>query len=208
MTSILIVDDHIALRESLADVIEGENGLSVAGEVDCAEDAIEFLEFQQAGLVLLDVEMAGMGGLQGCREIKDRWPQQRVLMLTAHDEETAVLGCLMAGANGYLLKRSGRQELLRALRSVISGESYLDSKVTGMVLNRVRGGTAVPAQTELTAREQQTLALIAEGCTNREIAAKLSWSEKTARNYVSRVLEKLGFTRRAQAAAYASRPQS
>ena len=149
-----------------------------------------------------------MGGLQGCREIKDRWPQQRVLMLTAHDEETAVLGCLMAGANGYLLKRSGRQELLRALRSVISGESYLDSKVTGMVLNRVRGGTAVPAQTELTAREQQTLALIAEGCTNREIAAKLSWSEKTARNYVSRVLEKLGFTRRAQAAAYASRPQS
>jgi DNA-binding NarL/FixJ family response regulator len=127
-------------------------------------------------------------------------------MLTSFAEEETVVAALLAGAAGYVLKNVARARLLEALRSVARGESLLDSKVTKSVLERLVGMQAKPGeQDELTAREREVLVLIADGATNKEIAAKLVVSENTARNHVSHILSKLGFSRRSEAAAYAVR---
>jgi DNA-binding NarL/FixJ family response regulator len=145
-------------------------------------------------------------GIVACREIRSELPETKVLMLTSFAEEETVVAALLAGAAGYVLKNVARARLLEALRSVARGESLLDSKVTKSVLERLVGMQGKQEQDdELTAREREVLVLIAEGATNKEIAAKLVVSENTARNHVSHILSKLGFSRRSEAAAYAVR---
>jgi DNA-binding NarL/FixJ family response regulator len=151
--------------------------------------------------------MDGMDGIEACREIRSEFPETKVLMLTSFAEEETVVAALLAGAAGYVLKNVARSRLLEALRSVARGESLLDSKVTKAVLEKLVAGKGKQEEDdgELTPREREVLILIAEGATNKEIAQKLVVSENTARNHVSHILGKLGFSRRSEAAAYAVR---
>jgi len=205
-TRLMIVDDHEVVRMGLKSALEIEDDFTVVAEAGNGKEAIEKARAHQPDIVLMDVRMDGMDGIEACREIRSELPATRVLMLTSFAEEETVVAALLAGAAGYVLKNVARARLLEALRSVARGESLLDSKVTKSVLEKLVGMQAKPADgDELTAREREVLVLIAEGATNKEIAAKLVVSENTARNHVSHILSKLGFSRRSEAAAYAVR---
>jgi DNA-binding NarL/FixJ family response regulator len=202
----MIVDDHEVVRMGLRAALEIEDDFTVVAEAGNGKEAIEKARAHQPDIVLMDVRMDGMDGIEACREIRSELPATRVLMLTSFAEEETVVAALLAGAAGYVLKNVARARLLEALRSVARGESLLDSKVTKSVLEKLVGMQSKPSDTdELTAREREVLVLIADGATNKEIAVKLVVSENTARNHVSHILSKLGFSRRSEAAAYAVR---
>jgi DNA-binding NarL/FixJ family response regulator len=204
-TRLMIVDDHEVVRMGLKAALEVEDDFTVVAEAGNGRDAIEKARAHQPEIVLMDVRMDGINGIEACREIRSEFPEIRVLMLTSFAEEETVVAALVAGAAGYVLKNVGRARLLEALRSVARGESLLDSKVTKSVVDKLVGGAPKQADDDLTAREREVLVLIADGATNKEIAAKLVVSENTARNHVSHILGKLGFNRRSEAAAYAVR---
>lgn len=205
-TRLMIVDDHEVVRMGLRAALEIEADFAVVAEASTGKEAIEKARAHQPDIVLMDVRMEGMDGIEACREIRSEFPDIRVLMLTSYAEEETVVAALLAGAAGYVLKNVGRTRLLEALRSVARGESLLDSKVTRGVLEKlVAGKSKQEPDDDLTPREKEVLTLIAEGATNKEIAAKLVVSENTARNHVSHILAKLGFSRRSEAAAYAVR---
>lgn len=206
-TRLMIVDDHEVVRMGLKAALDIEPDFTVVAEASNGKDAIEKARSLQPEIVLMDVRMDGMDGIEACREIRSEFPQIRVLMLTSYAEEETVVSALLAGAAGYVLKNVARSRLLEALRSVARGESMLDSKVTKGVLEKLVARREAKAEQddELTPREREVLTLIAEGATNKEIAAKLVVSENTARNHVSHILSKLGFSRRSEAAAYAVR---
>jgi DNA-binding NarL/FixJ family response regulator len=147
----------------------------------------------------MDVRMEKMGGIEACREIKSHYPQMHILMLTSYSDDDAVIASAMAGASGYLLKNLSRAELLRSARQAAAGQTLIDPAARRQAVERL----TPPSGSELTEREREVLALIARGYTNRQIAATLYVSEKTARNHVSHILEKLGLARRSEAAAYA-----
>jgi DNA-binding NarL/FixJ family response regulator len=204
-TRLMIVDDHEVVRMGLKAALDIEDDFTVVAEAGNGKDAIEKARAHQPDIVLMDVRMEGMDGIEACREIRSELPNTKVLMLTSFAEEETVVAALLAGAAGYVLKNVARARLLEALRSVARGESLLDSKVTKSVLEKLVGMQAKPGDDELTSREREVLVLIADGATNKEIAAKLVVSENTARNHVSHILSKLGFSRRSEAAAYAVR---
>ena len=205
-TRLMIVDDHEVVRMGLKAALEIEDDFTVVAEAANGKEAIEKARAHQPDIVLMDVRMDIMDGIEACREIRSELPSTRVLMLTSFAEEETVVAALLAGAAGYVLKNVARARLLEALRSVARGESLLDSRVTKSVVEKLVGMQAKPADgDDLTAREREVLVLIAEGATNKEIAARLVVSENTARNHVSHILSKLGFSRRSEAAAYAVR---
>jgi DNA-binding NarL/FixJ family response regulator len=151
--------------------------------------------------------MEEMSGIEACRLIKSSHPQVNVLMLTSLGEEEAVMASIMAGASAYLLKNVGRTELIRAIRGVAGGQNLLDPAVTKRVMERLAQLTVKEEEREvagLSGREKEVLALVARGSTNKEIAGKLVISEHTARNHLSRILDKLGLTRRSEAAVFAA----
>jgi DNA-binding NarL/FixJ family response regulator len=203
----MIVDDHEVVRMGLKAALEIEPDFTVVGEAANGLEAIEKARSLQPDVVLMDVRMEGMDGIEACREIRSVFPRTPVLMLTSFAEEETVVAAVLAGAAGYVLKNVARSRLLDALRSVVRGESMLDSKVTKSVLEKLVASreAKAAADDDLTPREREVLTLIAEGATNKEIAAKLVVSENTARNHVSHILAKLGFSRRSEAAAYAVR---
>lgn len=206
-TKVMIVDDHEIVRLGLKAVLELEADMELVGEYGDAQSALREARFHQPDVVLMDVRMPGMDGIEACRLLRAELPQTRVLMLTSHSDEDAVLASIMAGASGYLLKNQGRADLLSAVRAVAGGKSLLDPAVTSRVLARLKELTAREQAREvamLSDREKEVLSLIASGLTNKEIAAKLVISENTARNHVSRILEKLGLTRRSEAATFAA----
>lgn len=216
MIKVMLVDDHEMVRMGLRTALSLEDDLEVVVEADSGEVALELLERHEIDVVLMDVMMAGIGGIAACREIKERSNAPKVLMLTSSSDEQAVLSSLMAGANGYLLKNVRREELLRCLRATHQGQTTLDPTIADAVARQLRelaegksrpnlaGPEAAPG-VELSERELEVVGLIAEGKTNKEIAESLIIAEKTARNHVSRILTKLGLTRRSQAAAWAIR---
>jgi two-component system, NarL family, response regulator DevR len=199
----MIVDDHEVVRMGLKAALEVEPDFTVVAEASDGREAVERARAHRPDIVLMDVRMDGMDGIEACREVRSELPETRVLMLTSFAEEETVVAAVMAGASGYVLKNVARARLLESLRAVARGESLLDSKVTKGVLEKLTAGGRAAEQDDLTAREREVLALIAEGATNKEIAAKLVVSENTARNHVSHILSKLGFSRRSEAAAYA-----
>ncbi len=206
-TRLMIVDDHEVVRMGLRAALEVEPDFTVVAEASNGIEAIERAKAHAPDIVLMDVRMDGTDGIEACREIRSDLPDTKVLMLTSFAEEQTVVAAVLAGAAGYVLKNVARSRLLDALRSVARGESLLDSKVTRTVLEQLVGARTRPGDDEdnLTAREREVLALIADGATNKEIAAKLVVSDNTARNHVSHILSKLGLTRRSEAAAYAVR---
>lgn len=206
-TRLMIVDDHEVVRMGLRAALEVEEDFTVVAEAGNGREAIDKALAHRPDIILMDVRMDGMDGIEACREVRNELPDTKVLMLTSFAEEETVVAALLAGAAGYVLKNVARSRLLEALRAVARGESLLDSKITRQVLERLTNPDAKPADDHdlLTDREREVLALIAEGATNKEIAAKLVVSENTARNHVSHILGKLGFSRRSEAAAYAAK---
>jgi DNA-binding NarL/FixJ family response regulator len=202
---LLVVDDHEVVRQGLVAMLERRPGFQVVAEAGTAADAIEMARRHQPDLVVMDVRLPDGSGIEACREIRAEMPNTRVVILTSYPDEEAVFSAIVAGASGYLLKQVRGRDLVSALESVGRGESLLDPAVTEKVLERVRRiatGGATDELAQLTAQEQKILLLVAEGKTNKEIAAEVFLSDKTVKNYVSSILSKLNLQRRAQAAAY------
>ena len=157
-------------------------------------------------MVLLDVRLPDGSGVEACREIRQRFPDVRVLMLTSFADEDALIAAIMAGASGYVLKRIRGDELIDSIRRVCAGESLLDPDMVGRLFDRLRtGGSTDPLLEKLSDQERKILGYIAEGMTNRQIAAEMFLAEKTVKNYVSNMLTKMGMSRRTEAAAYMAR---
>jgi DNA-binding NarL/FixJ family response regulator len=195
----MIVDDHEMMRLGLRTALEPEPDLTIVGEASNGAEALAKIATLDPQLILMDVRMEKMGGIEACREIKSRYPHVRILMLTSYTNEDAVISSIMAGASGYLLKHLSRPELLRSIRLVASGQTLVDANATQQALDRI---SQTPGW-ELTEREREVLTLIARGYTNKQIADALTVTEKTARNHVSHILEKLGLSRRSEAAVFA-----
>ena len=205
---LLVVDDHEVVREGLVALLDRRPGLQVVGQAGTVAEAVSQAARLQPDLVVMDVRLPDGSGVEACREIRSQRPETRVVMLTSYPDEEAVLSAIVAGASGYLLKQIRARDLVAALETVAAGGSLLDPAVTERVLERVRRVAAaeVPDQiAPLTAQERRILALVAEGKTNREIAAEVFLSDKTVKNYVSSILSKLDLERRAQAAAFVAR---
>lgn len=203
---VLIVDDHAVVRIGLRSLLGHTSGFRVVGEAATVAEAISAADQARPDVVLMDVRLPDGSGVDACREIKKSHPDIRVVMLTSYSDEEAIVGAVMAGANGYLLKQADSDQLTRAIREAAEGASSLDPRAAGALLNQFRELSAKQAEAELaglTDRERRMLTLIAEGYTNRAIGDVLHLSEKTVRNHVSQLLRKLGFQRRSQAAAWA-----
>jgi two-component system, NarL family, response regulator DevR len=198
-TRIMIVDDHEVVRLGMRAALEAEQDLAVVGEASNGAEALAKMPVLAPQLILMDVRMEKMNGIEACREIKSRYPDVHILMITSYTDDDAVISSILAGASGYLLKHLSRAELLRSIRLVASGHSLIDTNTTKQAMERL---TQMPGS-ELTEREREVLALVARGYTNKQIADTLYVSEKTARNHVSHILEKLGLSRRSEAAVFA-----
>lgn len=205
---LMIVDDHEVVRLGMRAAFELEPDITVVGEASNGAEALAKMSVLAPQLILMDVRMEKMSGIEACREIKSQYPDTAILMITSYSDDEAVLASMLAGASGYLLKNLSRAELLRAIRLVASGQSLLDPAKVKQATARLTAltGGGIQAHTpgsELTEREREVLALIARGYTNKHIADTLFVTEKTARNHVSHILEKLGLARRSEAAAFA-----
>ena len=203
--SLLIVDDHEVVRQGLVALLGRRPEFHVVGEAGTAADAVQAARRFHPDLVIMDVRLPDGSGIEACREIRAELPETRVVILTSYPDEDAVLSAIVAGASGYLLKQVRARDLVAALEAVGRGESLLDPAVTGRVLERVRRIATSDQPDELaqlTPQEQKILLLVAEGKTNKEIAAEVFLSDKTVKNYVSSILAKLNLEQRAQAAAY------
>jgi two-component system response regulator DevR len=203
---ILVVDDHEIVRRGLVTLLNGEEDLEVVGEAGSVEAAIRRVGYDRPEVVVMDVRLPDGTGIEACREIRARWPEVRVLMLTSFADEEALFASIVAGASGYVLKRVDAHQLTDSIRRVGAGESLLDPTMTEHVFRKIRGDEpSDPLVARLSPQERKILDLISEGLTNKEIAEELFLAEKTVKNYVSNLLNKLGMTRRTEAAAYSAR---
>ena len=205
---LLLVDDHEVVRQGLRALIERRPAFQIVAEAGTVSEAVAAARRYEPDLVLMDVRLPDGSGVEACRAIREELPATRVVMLTSYPDEEAVLAAILAGASGYLLKEIRGRDLVAALEAVGRGDSLLDPAVTERVLERVRrmaAGDASDELSELTSQERKILMLVAEGKTNREIAAEVFLSDKTVKNYVSSILSKLNLQRRAQAAAFVAK---
>ena len=206
--TVLVVDDHEVVREGIVSSLDRRESFHVVAQAGTVAEAIAAAKRFQPDLVVMDVRLPDGSGVEACREIRSDHPGTRVVMLTSYPDEEAVLSAIVAGASGYLLKETRLRDLVKALETVGAGGSLLDPAVTGKVLDRVRRMANDDDDDELarlTTQERRILLLVAEGKTNREIAAEVFLSDKTVKNYVSSILSKLDLQRRTQAAAYMAR---
>jgi two-component system response regulator DevR len=191
------------VREGLRVLIGRQEQMSVVGEAGTVAEAIEAAARGKPDVVIMDVRLPDGSGVEACRAIREARPETKVIMLTSYADDDALFASIIAGASGYLLKQTRGQAVVDAITAVAAGRSLLDPDVTGKVLERVRQSRGEdPAMASLTDQERKVLEGLAEGHTNREIGEKLFLSEKTVKNYVSRILDKLGLSRRAEAAAF------
>ena len=200
--AVLIADDHPLFRRGLAALLESVPDMELAGEATSGEEAVELARSAHPNVVVMDIGMPGLGGIEATRRIVETTDDVRVLVMTMHEEDDAVVAALQAGALGYQLKGAAGAETLRAIRAVANGEAILGPELGA----RLQGYLAAPraadpadAFPQLTGRELAVLELIADRRTNAEIAATLFLSQKTVRNYVSGILAKLGVADRAEA---------
>jgi DNA-binding NarL/FixJ family response regulator len=197
---VLVVDDHAVLRTGLCLLLESEGDMVCGGEAGTAEEALDVLDEAQPDVVVIDLEMPGMGGLAGMAEIRRRRPDIPVLVLSMHDHASDVRRAFAAGAAGYLVKHAADRDLFQAVRAVARGESYLDPSLGAKLAEPVAAMSAVQS---LSAREQEVLRLVALGHTNQEVAESLGVSPRTVESRRARVGEKLGLDSRADMAKLA-----
>ncbi|MBL8156869.1 MAG: response regulator transcription factor [Anaerolineae bacterium] len=203
---ILLVDDHEIVRMGLRMVLEQIPDVQIVAEAGSADEAVRLCSLHQPGLVIMDIRMPpGSSGIDACRTIVQRWPHINVIMLTSYANDELIAESIKAGAVGYVLKQAGTDELVRALDAVRSGAALLDPEVTRRVLAMMRhqGDNRPDPFKDLTDREMDVLRLLAEGKSNAEIADALVLSDKTIRNHISSILDKLHVTNRVEAATYA-----
>ncbi len=195
----MIVDDHEVVRLGMRTAFEAEPDLNVVGEASNGAEALAKLRVLDPQVILMDVRMEKMNGIEACREIKSNKPDAHILMFTSYTDEDAMISSVLAGASGYLLKNVSRTDLLRAIRKAAAGESLINAQTAKQAVEHL----AQAPGSELTEREREVLTLVSRGYTNKQIADTLFVTEKTARNHVSHILDKLGLSRRSEAAAFA-----
>jgi DNA-binding NarL/FixJ family response regulator len=201
-TRVLVADDHAAFRAGLVAVLESAGDLALAGEAATGGDAVDAVASLQPDVVLMDINMPGIDGVEATRRIVDGSPHVAVLVLTMHDDDDTVFSAVRAGARGYLLKGASRAELLRAVRAVAAGEAIFGPGVARRLMDFFARPSSRPdaaAFPELTEREREILELVAQGRSNADITATLVLSPKTVRNHVSNIFSKLQARDRADA---------
>jgi len=207
MIRVIICDDQAIIRDGLEMLLKLEHDIEVLGQAQDGAEAIALVEKFQPDLVLMDLKMPGLNGIEATRQIRANYPQVKVLVLTTYDDDEWVFDAIRAGASGYLLKDTPREEVIKAVKGTALGKTFVDPSVAGKLLNQVAGKPATPSATlltdKLTERETDVLRLVARGFTNADIAERLHLSEGTVRNHVSAIFAKLEVSDRTQAAVIA-----
>ncbi len=205
-TRVMLVDDHEIVRLGLLTLINDRVDMEVVGEAGDAASAAREAERLKPDVILMDIRMPGEGGIEATRQIMARMPEMRIVMLTSFADDELLVRAISAGAVGYVLKQVGNAELLRAITAAARGEALLDPRTTARLLTRVREADrkdTADAFRALSDREMDVLAQVARGLGNAEIGEKLNLSEKTVRNYISTMFEKLSLSNRVELAVYA-----
>ena len=203
---ILLVDDHEVVRLGLTTLLEDIPGVTLVGEAGSGREALQACESLGPDLVILDIRLPDQSGVEVCRHIIARWPHIKVIILTSYVSDDLIAEAILAGAAGFVRKQVGNEELVRAIEAVRQGEALLDPLTTQQVLQRLRQTERLrdaSAFNSLSKRELEVLLLVSQGQNNREIAEVLGVSEKTVRNHVSNLLEKLNLSNRVELATYA-----
>ncbi|WP_406815397.1 response regulator [Mycobacterium sp. M23085] len=206
MVKVFLVDDHEVVRRGLTDLLASDPELEVVGDAGSVAEAMVRISATQPDVAVLDVRLPDGNGIELCRDLLSELPELRCLMLTSFTSDEAMLDAILAGASGYVVKDIRGMELAQAIKDVGAGKSLLDSRAATALMAKLRGGTEhKDPLSGLTEQERTLLGLLGEGLTNRQIAARMFLAEKTVKNYVSRLLAKLGMERRTQAAVFATR---
>ncbi|HHY93125.1 MAG TPA: response regulator transcription factor [Firmicutes bacterium] len=205
---ILVVDDHPLVRSGIKKIVELEDDIEIVGEAGTAREAVAEVEAVRPDVVLMDLDLPDVSGVEATREIKEKYPTVGVVALTIHDDRDYLLEMVRAGAEGYVLKDVEPGGLVSAIRAVREGNSYISPPAAKKLLgefNRLSTGEPEDKVDGLTAREQEVLCLIARGQSNKEIGTTLAISEKTVKNHVTSIFRKIGVDDRTEAALYAIR---
>jgi two-component system, NarL family, response regulator DevR len=202
---VLLVDDHEVVRRGLRDLLDSEDDVEVIAEAGGVGEALVLARARHPDVAVIDVKLPDGDGVELCRALRAEPDGPQCLVLTAFDDEEALVGAIKAGAAGYLLKQVRGQDLITAVREVAAGRSLLDPVTTARVLDRMRRPEQRDELATLTEQERRVLDLVGEGMTNRQIAERLFLAEKTVKNYVTSVLAKLGMERRTQLVAWVAR---
>ncbi|MEB3981537.1 response regulator transcription factor [Mycobacterium sp. 663a-19] len=206
MVKVFLVDDHEVVRRGLADLLASDPDLEVIGDAGSVSEAMVRIPAAKPDVAVLDVRLPDGNGIELCRDLLSEIPGLRCLMLTSFTSDEAMLEAILAGASGYVVKDIRGMELAQAIKDVGAGKSLLDNRAAAALMAKLRGAAEHnDPLSGLTERERTLLALLSEGLTNRQIAARMFLAEKTVKNYVSRLLAKLGMERRTQAAVFASK---
>ncbi|OBB80209.1 DNA-binding response regulator [Mycobacterium colombiense] len=206
MVKVFLVDDHEVVRRGLSDLLASDPDLQIVGEAGTVAEAKARIPALQPDVAVLDVRLPDGNGIELCRDLVSDHPDLRCLMLTSFTSDEAMLEAILAGASGFVVKDIKGMELARAIKEVGAGKSLLDNRAAAALMAKLRGTTTrEDPLSGLTEQERTLLGLLSEGLTNRQIAARMFLAEKTVKNYVSRLLAKLGMERRTQAAVFASK---
>lgn len=206
MVKVFLVDDHEVVRRGLIDLLGTDPDLDVVGEAGSVAEALARIPALAPDVAVLDVRLPDGNGIELCRDLLSRLPDLRCLMLTSFTSDEAMLDAILAGASGYVVKDIKGMELASAIKEVGAGRSLLDNRAAAALMSKLRGeGQPSDPLSGLTDQEKVLLDLVGEGLTNKQIAARMFLAEKTVKNYVSRLLSKLGMERRTQAAAFVSK---
>lgn len=206
MIKVFLVDDHEVVRRGIADLLTSDPELEVIGDAGSVSEAMARIPALQPDVAVLDVRLPDGNGIELCRDLLSSLPELRCLMLTSFTSDEAMLEAILAGASGYVVKDIKGMELARAIKDVGAGRSLLDNRAAAALMAKLRGDAEQKDPlSALTEQERTLLGLLSEGLTNRQIAARMFLAEKTVKNYVSRLLAKLGMERRTQAAVFASK---
>jgi DNA-binding NarL/FixJ family response regulator len=206
-TRVLVVDDHALFRKGVASLLGDTEGFTVVGEARDGREAVAKAQALTPDVVLMDIYMPGMDGLEAVRRIKQARPSVRIIMLTVSEEDQSLFEALKAGAHAYLLKSVEPEELFRTLRGIVRGEAFLSPSMAAKLLDEFarKSGAGEAATARVSAREQEVLELLTGGAVNKEIAAALGISENTVKNHLKSIMEKLHAENRVQVVAYALR---
>ena len=200
---IFLLDDHEVVRRGIAELLGAVPGFEIVGEAGTASEALPRALACRPDVAVLDARLPDGSGIDVCRDIRSAAPDTHCLILTSYDDQDAVLAAVLAGASGYVLKEVRTADLVDSIRQAALGRTLMDPAIIAKVMARVREGTPIDSRlAALTEREREVLDLVAEGLTNRQIGEKMFLAEKTVKNYVSSLLNKLGMERRTQAAVF------